>query len=145
MTNLRKANVKMNAELKNNCFEEFNETSPKKKDATLQVLLDYQESYMKLLKKYKPEIQFIQDLIDRNQAELRNLYKITIPEISRKLSEDSAVDSDMKRLWLNKFETNMMRSLKLSQRLINDFAVKKLDEFHKEAEAMLRTCPHRKI
>lgn len=123
---------------KNNCFEEFDEISPNKKNKTLQVLLDYQGSYMKLLQKYQSEVQFIQDLINKNQAELNKLYSVTIPEISQKLSEDIAIDNEMKILWLKKFENNMTRSFELSQRLIDDFAVKKLDEFRKEAEEMLK-------
>lgn len=126
------------ANQKDNCFNEFHDASPKQKNPSLQTLLNYRESYMKLIKKYQPEIQFLQDLIDKNQSELKEFYSVTMMQVSQKMRDDPAIDDEMKAIWLKKFEDNISKSFELSYRLIEDFAIKKLDEFHAEAEAMLK-------
>lgn len=126
------------ANQKDNCFNEFHDASPKQKNPSLQTLLNYRESYMKLIKKYQPEIQFLQDLIDKNQSELKEFYSVTMMQVSQKMRDDPAIDDEMKAIWLKKFEDNISKSFELSHRLIEDFAIKKLDEFHAEAEAMLK-------
>lgn len=123
---------------KDNCYREFDDASPKQKNPSLQTLLNYRESYMKLIKKYQPEIQFLQDLIDKNQSELKEFYSITMLQVSQKLRDDPAIDDEMKTLWLKKFENYISKSFELSQSLIEDFAIKKLDEFRAEAEEMLK-------
>ncbi len=125
------------ADQKDNCFNEFHDASPKQKNPSLQILLNYRESYMKLIRKYQPEIQFLQDLIDKNQSELKEFYSVTMMQVSQKMKDDPAIDDGMKDIWLKKFEDNISKSFELSRRLIEDFAIKKLDEFQAEAETML--------
>ncbi|MGN0496221.1 MAG: hypothetical protein ACI4GW_08340 [Lachnospiraceae bacterium] len=127
-----------NSNKNDNCFSDFHDGSPKQKNPSLQTLLNYRESYMKLIKKYQPEIQFLQDLIDKNKAEQKEFYSITMLQVSQKMRDDPAIDDEMKTLWLKKFENNISKSFELSQRLIEAFAIKKLDEFHEEAEKMLK-------
>ena len=136
----RKGREKMKLPNKSdNCYREFfDDASPKQKNPSLQTLLNYRESYMKLIKKYQPEIQFLQDLIDKNKAEQKEFYSITMLQVSQKMRDDPAIDDEMKTLWLKKFENSISKSFELSQRLIEDFAIKKLDEFHEEAEKILK-------
>lgn len=123
-----------------NCFNEFDDVSPRKQDPTLQMLLEYEESYLKLLEKHKDVIGFLQDLIDKNRNEQDKFYSDTLFKIKQKLDNDSAIDDEMKQLWLKRLEDNMSKSFDLSRRLLDDFAVKKLDEFRKEAEKMLNNA-----
>jgi len=120
-----------------NCYDEFDD-SPRKKEISLQVLYDYEKHYMELVRKYTPEIEFINGLIQKNNAERTDFYKSTLPEISKKLSSDDAIDDDMRKLWLKRFEDNMDKSFELSQRLINDFALKTLDQFKEEINEKIK-------
>ena len=46
-----------------NCFDEFNDLSPKKKDPTIQVLYDYEKHYLEMVRRYSEEIKFIQEML----------------------------------------------------------------------------------
>ena len=39
--------------------------------------------------------------------------------------------------WLKHLEENMQKSFEFSERLLNDFAIMKIDEFKKEAEKLV--------
>lgn len=115
---------------KGNCFDEFKDVSPRKKDPTIQVLYDYEKHYMELVRKYGNEIQFISDMLQNFRKEQELFYKETLPEIKEKLSQDSAgVDEEMKRVWLQRLTTNIDRSFGLSETLINGYATKSIEEF----------------
>lgn len=134
----RKGMIKVSEKNCDNCFEPFRRNSPKKKEPTLQALIDYRESYMKLLKKYQPEVKFIQEMIEKNESEIKEFYTVTLSEVSHKLCNDLAIDAEMRSLWLRRFESNISKSFELSQKLVEDFAIKNIDEFQKEAEEILK-------
>lgn len=120
-----------------NCFDEFNDISQKKKDPTIQVLYEYEKHYLEMLKKYSNEIRFIQDMLVRFRNEQELFYHKLLPDISKKLSEDTGIDDEMKKKWLNRLVTNIERSFNLSERLINDYAIKSLDEFKQAVDEKL--------
>lgn len=112
-----------------NCFSEFDDILPKRKEPTIQTLYEYEKHYLEMLKKYSNEIKFIQDLLSDFRAEQTKFYEIDLPNIIDKLNHDEGIDDEMKRIWLNRLSTNMERSFSLSESLINDYAVKNLEEF----------------
>lgn len=123
---------------KNNCFEEFNDDAPRKKDPTIQVLFDYEKHYMDLVRKYSTEIKFIEDMLSDYRQEQIKFYTETLPELQKKLNEDPGVDEEMKRTWLCRLTANMDKSFQMSDTLINDFATKKLQEFKDAVNEKLR-------
>lgn len=123
---------------KGNCFEEFNDDAPRKKDPTIQVLFDYEKHYMDLVRKYSTEIKFIEDMLSDYRQEQIKFYTETLPELQKKLSEDPGVDEEMKRTWLCRLTANMDKSFQMSDMLINDFATKKLQEFKDAVNEKIR-------
>jgi predicted RNase H-like nuclease (RuvC/YqgF family) len=121
-----------------NCFDEFNDISQNKKDPTIQTLYEYEKHYMEMLKKYKNEIDFIQEKLHDNRREREEFYSKILPDISDKLSKDEGIDDKMKQNWLNRLTENIERSFEFSENLINDYAIKNLNEFKKEVDEKLR-------
>jgi len=112
-----------------NCFNEFRDIPQKRKDPTIQVLYEYEKHYLEMIKKYSEEIKFIQNMLSDFRKEKEEFYQKVLPDINKKLSENDGIDKEMKKNWLNRLSTNIERSFKFSETLINDYAVKNLDEF----------------
>lgn len=123
---------------KSNCFEEFNDGAPRKKDPTIQILFDYEKHYMDLVRKYSAEIKFIEDMLSDYRQEQIKFYTETLPELKKKLNDDPGVDEEMKRVWLCRLTANMDKSFQMSDTIINDFATKKLQEFKDAVNEKLR-------
>lgn len=112
-----------------NCFHEFDDVSPKRKEPSIQVLYDYEKHYMELVKKHGPEIKMVADMLSDYRKEQEIFYKQTLPEIIEKLNQDAGIDEEMKNVWLKRLTTNIDRSFGLSETLINDYVTKNIDEF----------------
>ena len=46
-----------------NCFDEFNDILPKRKEPSIQALYDYEKHYMELVRKYSKEINMIAEML----------------------------------------------------------------------------------
>ena len=122
-----------------NCFDEFKDISPKRKDPTIQVLYEYEKHYLEMVRKYSQEIKFIEDMLSNFRREQETFYSKTLPDIINKLNQDAGVDEDMKKVWLNRFTANIERSFTLSETLINDYATKNIDEVKVAVNEKLRS------
>ena len=122
-----------------NCFDEFKDISPKRKDPTIQVLYEYEKHYLEMVRKYSQEIKFIEDMLSNFRREQETFYSKTLPDIINKLNQDAGVDEEMKKVWLNRFTANIERSFTLSETLINDYATKNIDEFKVAVNEKLRS------
>lgn len=122
-----------------NCFDEFKDISPKRKDPTIQVLYEYEKHYLEMVRKYSQEIKFIEDMLSNFRREQETFYSKTLPDIINKLNQDVGVDEEMKKVWLNRLTTNIERSFILSETLINDYATKNIDEFKAAVNEKLRS------
>lgn len=123
---------------KGNCFDEFNDIPQKRKDPTIQILFEYEKHYLEMLKKYGSEIKFIEDMLSSFREEQEQFYSKILPEIIEKLTQDKGIDDDMKRIWLTRLTGNIERSFNLSENLINDYAIKNLEEFKAEVDEKIR-------
>lgn len=121
-----------------NCFNEFDDVSPKRKDPSIQVLYDYEKHYMELVRKYSPEISMISDMLSNFRAEQEQFYNEILPQIVDKLNQDAGIDDEMRNVWLRRLTTNVDRSFGLSETLINDYATKSIDEFKRAVNEKLR-------
>lgn len=122
-----------------NCFDEFKDISPKRKDPTIQVLYEYEKHYLEMVRKYSQEIKFIEDMLSDFRREQETFYSNTLPDIINKLNQEGGVDKEMKKVWLNRLTTNIERSFTLSETLINDYATKNIDEFKVAVNEKLRS------
>lgn len=121
-----------------NCFDEFNDISQKRKNPTIQILFEYEKHYLEMLKKYGNEIKFIQDMLSSFRKEQEDFYSTILPNIIEKLRQDDGIDVEMKNIWLSRLTANIERSFNLSENLINDYAIKNLDEFKAEVDEKIR-------
>lgn len=124
---------------KGNCFREFDDVTPRKKDPSIHVIFEYEKHYMELVREYSNEIKFIEKMLSEFRIEQTKFYEDTLPKISRSLTEDVSVDDEMKKLWLSRLSTNMERSFLISEKLITDYATKSIDEFKKAVEEKLKS------
>lgn len=123
---------------RSNCFGEFEDVSPKRKEPTIQVIYEYEKHYLEMLRKYSNEIEFIQKMLSNFREEQAKFYHQVLPDIEDKLKGDEAINDEMRRIWIDRLVANMDRSFNLSESLINDYAVKNLDEFKTAVNEKMR-------
>lgn len=121
-----------------NCFSEFDDVSPKRKNPSIQVLYDYEKHYMELVRKYSSEISMIAGMLSDFRKEQEQFYNEVLPQIVVKLNQDVGIDAEMRDVWLKRLTTNIDRSFGLSETLINDYATKSIDEFKTAVNEKLR-------
>ena len=112
-------------------FSMFDDILPDKQEPSVQVLYEYEQHYMDLIRRYKEEILFIENILKNYRAEQVNFFKEQIPAINQKLNIEH-INTEMKKLWLKRLEENMNRSFNISEQLITNYTTKKISEF-KEA------------
>lgn len=122
----------------NDAFSMFEDISPRKQEPTLQVLYDYEKHYMELIRQYKNEIVFIENMLKDYRQENIDFFNNQLAKISQKLDAEH-INKDMKNAWLKRLEENMNRSFAISEKLITDYTTKKLDEFKTIANEKLRS------
>ena len=112
-----------------NCFDELDDISPKRKEPSIQTLYDYEKHYMELVRKYSTEITMIAKMLSDFRDEQKEFYEEILPQVSEKLNQEEIIDNEMKKRWLTQFKANMDRSFSLTETLINNYTTKKIDEF----------------
>lgn len=110
-------------------FDAFHKRTPKNTDTTAQMLFDYEEHYMRLVKSYRHEIEFINDLHTTHAQEVKNFYANDLPAIQQKLSAEPIAD-DVRREWLKHLEQHMSKSFDMSGHFIDVLTTKKVEEFN---------------
>lgn len=110
-------------------FDKFRRNSPGRSDPTAQMLFDYEEHYMRLVKSYREEIKFINDMHTTHTQEVKNFYANDLPAIQKKLAAEPIAD-DVRREWLNHLEEHMDKSFKMSGHFIDILTTKKVEEFN---------------
>lgn len=115
---------------KTDIFSAFNDVPAEKKIPNLQALYDYQKFYMDLVKKYKPEIDYITGLQNSHTQEVKKFYQQDLPAIQEKLSKEP-VDEETKNEWLKHLEAHISKSFDMSEHFIWTLTTKKVEEFNK--------------
>ena len=112
-----------------NVFDKFHRQTPKHEDPKAQVLYDYEKHYMDLIKSYRHEIEFINQLQTAHTQELKNFYENDLPAIQKKLASEP-IDDEVRREWLEHLERHIHKSFDMSEHFINILTTKTLDEFN---------------
>ena len=110
-------------------FDKFNRKSSRHSDTTAEMLMDYEEHYMRLVKSYRHEIEFINDLHTTHTQEVKNFYANDLPAIIKKLEAEPIAD-DVRREWLKHLERHMNKSFDMSGHFIGVLTTKKVEEFN---------------
>ena len=110
-------------------FERFHKKTPERVDSSAQMIFEYEEHYMRLVKSFRHEIEFINDLHEHHTQEVKNFYANELPAIQEKLSAEPIAD-DVRREWLKHLEQHMDNSFKMSGHFIGVLTTKKVEEFN---------------
>ena len=110
-------------------FNKFHRKSPARSDTTAQMLFDYEEHYMRLVKSYRHEIEFINDLHTTHTQEVKNFYANDLSAIQQKLAAEP-IDDEVRREWLKHLEQHMSKSFDMSGHFIGVLTTKKVEEFN---------------
>lgn len=113
---------------KRSAFDVFHNSSPKKENPGLQNLYDYEKFYMELVKRYRGEIDFINQLHEKHAQEVKNFYQNDLPAIQEKLSAEP-IDEEVRREWLKNLESHISKSFDMSEHFIWTLTTKKIEEF----------------
>lgn len=112
-------------------FDEFRKIPEGKKISRPEALMAYERSYMELLKRYKNEIQEIEGMMRTLREERCRFYEEQLPAIQKEMKQDG-VSCEIGCEWLAELRTNVEKSFQISEKLIEHYVTKNLEEF-KEA------------
>lgn len=112
-----------------NCFDEIRSVSLPKKDLSIQTMFDCEKHYMELLRKYKDEIDFLDERMRQLREEQTSFYLKIVSDVRRQLEEDEGMDAEAVHVWLQHYVESMERSFAMSATLLEDFSVMKREEF----------------
>lgn len=117
-------------------LDPFKDTNVEKVDESVQSLIECENQYCKLLREYQPEIDFILQKMQKLREE-EIAFNERIHEIEQTMIGDD-VDERARKVWIADLQNSMKLSFKMSQNLINDFYIRKLDEFRSKAESLIK-------
>lgn len=115
----------------------YQEGNPSSKNHTLNELFECQKNYAKFLREYKPEIEYIENYLKELRKEEKLFYEKELPEILEILKSDE-IGEEVRKEWIEKLQGNMEKSFYMSRNLLQDLAVKQMDEFRRDVEKILR-------
>lgn len=115
----------------------YKKIPPEKRFDKAETIMAYEESYMKLLKRYKDEIDHIEMLMKELREERTDFYLNKLPAIRKELENDD-VSIENQSKWIEEVQANVERSFKISEQLIDHYVTKNLDEFKQALQQNLR-------
>lgn len=110
-------------------FQSMRSVSPANKQNSFDSIAAYEEHYMKLIKKYQPEIQAIADMMKSIRQERADFYEKLLPAIEKTMSDDNVMSNEAKMEWLSELRNCTEKSLEISEQLVNHYYTKNLEEF----------------
>lgn len=113
----------------------YKKTSPEKKLDSAEKIMAYEEHYMKLLRRYKDEIDHIEMMMKELREERTDFYLNKLPLIRQELEKDD-VSSANSAEWIEQVQENIERSFRISEQLIDHYVTKNLDEFKQALQGM---------
>lgn len=116
-------------------FLSYDEAPLRNSNNTMEMLMEYEKHYMRLVERHKNDISFINNLLRETRDEMQE-YTIALGEINSKLDEQN-VDETVKNIWLKHINENLYRSFELSTELIEHFVTKTQEQFKTELQKCL--------
>ncbi|HAJ97568.1 MAG TPA: hypothetical protein DCO72_07515 [Ruminococcus sp.] len=96
----------------------------------------YYEQYAIILKKYESQVSYLYEKLEEIRKERISFIDEKIPQMREKLEEQQISEAHIND-WLDTLRNDTMRSLSISETLLNSFYVSTLDEFKKELREKL--------
>lgn len=116
-------------------FGQLTSVKPEYKNKKGDILIAYEEHYMKLLRNYKNEIFDIELMMKQLRNEREEFYQIKLPEIERAINDDQVLDIGAKQKWISELRSNMEKSFAISESLISHYVTKNLEEFKRKLQS----------
>lgn len=120
-----------------NAFEVFDVIPPQKKDESIEIIYEYEKHYMKLIKEYKPEIDYIAKHLNDLRFEQIDFLENKLPRLKEILIEQG-IDNDLQSKWLSEIIENINRSYLISEKLITHYLTKNIDEFKETIDEKIK-------
>lgn len=118
-------------------FEKFGDITISNKNQTIVDVFECQKAYAQLIREYKEEFEYVQRSLAELREEQRNFYEIELPKVIEVLRSDD-VGADAQKMWVDELQKNMSKSFQMSERLLNDLAIKQMDEFKQDVEKIIK-------
>lgn len=118
-------------------FYSFTPVNPEYNNKKLEQLSAYEEHYMKLLQKYKPEIEEIERMMENLRCERKNFYEKTLPQVEMALKKEEVSSIKAKQMWISEFVKNMEKSFEISDSLISHYITSNLEEFKEKMQSVV--------
>ena len=99
----------------------------------LEDLMEYEKYYMDILKKYEPQISFINGLLKELRDERTDFISNILPSVQKKLEAEN-IDKKTADKWISEFKENAEKSYEMSEAVIKHFVTKNLEEFRYEMQ-----------
>lgn len=109
-------------------FDEYRNMPHEKKSNRPEVLIEYENCYMKLLKRYENEIHEIENMMSALREERNRFYMEQLPAIKKAMEMDE-VSPEIRSQWLAELQKNVEKSFKISEELIEHYVTRNLTEF----------------
>ena len=110
-------------------FDEFRDKLPTNSNPVAQVLYEYERHYMRLIKEFQHEIEFIDGLHTFHAQEVKKFYSEDLPAIIDKL-RTTPIANDVQEEWIKNLQEHMDKSFKMSQKFLEVLTTKKVEEFN---------------
>lgn len=120
-----------------NLFNQFEPVNPEYKREKLDVLIAYEEHYMKLLRNFKTEIADIENMMTQLRQEREIFYSSKLPEIEKSIKKDEVLSNEAKQKWIMELKSNVEKSFAISESLISHYVTKNLEEFKQKMESII--------
>ena len=121
----------------NSLLDPFEDINIENVPDSVQAFIECENQYMKLLREYQPDIQFILNELNKLRQEEIAFNEEKLHEIEQVLINNQ-VDEIARKKWIADLQNSMKLSFKMSYNLIKDFYVSKLDEFKEKAEEIIK-------
>ena len=119
-------------------FGAFQNVSREHQQSSFEDIAAYEEHYMRLLKKYEPEIQAVSEMLTAIRDERKRFYEYELPSIKKAMIADDVLSKECMAEWLTELQSNMEHSFQLSESLIQHYITKNLEEFRQELHNAVR-------
>lgn len=118
-------------------FNDFKNVPSGKKLNRIEALIEYEKSYMKLLKQYENEIHEIENMMCALREERTRFYTEQLPAIQKAMEMDE-VSPEIRSKWVAELQANVEKSFKISEELIEHYVTRNLTEFKEALQQEIR-------
>lgn len=118
-------------------FSNYNPVAKEYQNQNAAVFMAYEKHYMELVRNYKNEISFINEMLVDIRKERTDFLTNVLPSIEKGLKNDSEISEEIREEWIVELRNNMEKSFQESERIIQHYITKNQDQFEKKMKEIL--------